>query len=118
MTQKNYRLKFYKEARDDLEAIEEYISFKLYNPIAAKNITERISHTIKNILLFPNSYPLINVKRVKKYNIRKTVCGKYLIFFRVVRHTVEIIGVFYSRRLLKNIYDELIYRTKLKGTNE
>ena len=118
MTQKNYEIVLYKEALEDLKKIENYIVVKFYNPIAANRVSEKIHKTIENILPFPYAYPLVDVKRVKKYNIRKTVCGKYLIFFRVVRHTVEIVGVFYSRRLLKNIYDELIYRTKLKGTNE
>ena len=104
---KDYKITIFKEVNYDLDEIEEYIIREYKNSYIAHQIVEKLRSAISTIPPFPNSYPPINIK---KYNIRKKKCGKYQIFFECNHDEINIIGIFYSRRLIENIYKAIIER--------
>ena len=106
---KNFKIRIYKEANDDIHEIREYIVNKYLDVYVAKIVIDRITNDFYNILPFPNSYPVVRINN-NKYNIRKKVSGKYLIIFKYDVDLIDIVGVFHSKRLLKNISKEILER--------
>ena len=108
---KDFKIRIYKEANDDLHEIREYIINKYLDVYVAKLVIDRITNDLYKILPFPNSYPIVKINN-NKYNIRKKVSGKYLIIFRYDNSLIDVIGVFHSKRLIKNISKEILERIK------
>lgn len=99
---KDFKIRIYKEANDDLHEIREYIINKYLDVYVAKLVIDRITNDLYKILPFPNSYPIVKINN-NKYNIRKKVSGKYLIIFRYDNSLIDVIGVFIAKDLLKTL---------------
>ena len=99
-----------KGVREDINKIKNYIIKNHKDINTAENTINRILDSIDLIVPYPNGYPIINNKYCIKYEIRRKICNKYIIYFRKYNESIEVIGVFHSRRLLKNVISEIIDR--------
>lgn len=78
-----YKTIFSKAFNDDLDEALEYISNKLYNPIAAQRLLNNVSHTLSLLEENPLIFPLYHDDKLAKQNLRYTVISKYLLFYKV-----------------------------------
>lgn len=97
------KLEFTAKLFQDLRDIENYISYNLDNPAAAKKITEKL----KQSFLTLSETPYIGTLLKNKINIEKPyrflTCGNYLIFYLVTEESVIINRVIYGKRDYANL---------------
>lgn len=98
---------FTETARNDLNDIIEYISIKLCNTSAAKNLFNHIFKTIDNIVLFPLSYPLVENEYISKNYIRKAVIENYNLYYIIENDIIKIIRIIYNKRDISEIINSL-----------
>ena len=100
-----YKIEYLQTAKDDMDNIIKYISYKLHNPISATKLATDFIKEINNVVIFPygNNEYLPYKKLKNKY--RKTKVKNYLIFYIINEQTNTIIiaRVLYQRRNIKNI---------------
>ena|GEM_PF-2828999 len=75
-----YSYKLSEQADRDLLGIITYIAFDLVNPDSADELNDDIFNTIDDIVLFPESHPVISTS---KYEYRRAVVRKYKIVYYV-----------------------------------
>jgi len=98
-------------AQSDMLEIKEYISTKLQNPTAAKNIISKITNRIRDLAEFPLAgSPLASLIYVET-NHRFVVCGNYAAFYRFINDMVYVDRVLYCKRdymriLLGNVSED------------
>lgn len=107
---RNLKIVFHQEAKEDLVRIEKYVLNISRNIIITAKTIEKIKNSINSILPYPNGYPLITGNHYCKYEIRRKICNKYIIYFINSSEYIEIIGIFHSRRSIKNVISEIIDR--------
>lgn len=108
------KLVYSEEAKIHLYDIKEYINKKLKNPIAAKNVLDRIRRDILRIRQNPTiGTPLkaalpesiiIAASEETNNNYRRIVSGNYLIFYHFTDDEVTIDKVVYGRRDLSKLF--------------
>jgi toxin ParE1/3/4 len=74
----NYALKITPAARDDLEAIYQYISDDLYNEPAAEQLMDKIETNFMRLKEFPFSYKYVNDEILKSKGYRKLIVDNYI----------------------------------------
>ena len=79
MAYKDY--KFTPQAVSDIEQAIDYIINEFGDRVAAKKLYDGILKTIERIRLFPESSELVDNKLIKNKNVRKTLVGKFLLFY-------------------------------------
>ena len=80
MSEVSYSLKFTPKASEDLEQIYSYITEKLFNPIAANDLLEKLENSIKNLKDFPYSSNLVLDEFLKSKGYRKLIVDNYIVF--------------------------------------
>ncbi len=79
-------------ARGDLSAIGRWIADE--NPVRAHQMVDELSEACKDLLVFPNSNPVIGTFRGRA--VRRKVRGSYLIFYAVGEKHLEILRVLHG----------------------
>lgn len=95
-----YSYQFTDLALADIESSLNYISFQLMNTNAAKELLAEIEKTIKNICLFPFSYPDCSHYFIKDITIRHATINNYILIYRINDKTssIEILRFKYSKQ--------------------
>ena len=92
----------------DLKEIKNYIENELSNPIAARNIVNRIIRDYSCLEISPYMGPSLSTKVPFNTDYRYIVSGNYLIFYKVDDELVSIYRILYGRRdYMKIIFDEI-----------
>ena len=92
------------DALHDLKEIYSYISFYLYNEIAAKNLIRNIIQKIKNLPDFPLKYPLFKEIKYRGLEIHFFLVNDYKIFYSIDdTDVITILRVVSSKMSLENI---------------
>ncbi len=72
--------------------------------IPALRIGKQIQQAIANIAAFPNHAPLDErLTRITNYEVRRLVCGNYLLFYHPNESLSLILGVLHGRRDIDTI---------------
>lgn len=97
---KKYKIKFSKDARNDLVDIYKYISNNLQEPNIAKKLIQKMRKEIYELENSPQIYSIINDNFLKKLEIRKIRVKNYFVFYsvNVKDRSVEVIRIMYARR--------------------
>jgi toxin ParE1/3/4 len=96
---------FTEPASQDLIDIEYYIYAELYNPQAAKRITDGILETIEHLKKHPTRHKLIKDSILKNAGLRRIPFENYNIFYyyNLNQNVVYIIRILYNRVDWKSI---------------
>ena len=82
----------------DLEQIGDYIGTTLKSPIAALNTVNKIQDSLDRLAEFPMLGAALSSITETDSDYRFLVCGKYLVFYRVLADNVYIDRVLYGKR--------------------
>lgn len=81
------------QAREDLREIRDYISDVLKNPVAAKNVSEKVLKTAHILSEQPNSGVSLSEKTGRETAYRCLISGNYGIFYLEMNNCVQIIRI-------------------------
>lgn len=93
-----YKIKVTVDAENDLDDIYVYIAEKILSPHAAKQTLQKILLSIHQIAEFPEMGIDVSYRLNGLHNVRMTISGNYLIFYRHNSNIVEILRVLYQKR--------------------
>lgn len=102
---KKYKIKFSKDARNDLIDIYKYVSNNLQEPNIAKKLIQKMRKEIYELENSPQMYSIINDNFLKRLEIRKIRVKNYFVFYsiNIEASIVEIIRIMYARRNWKEL---------------
>lgn len=111
-----YSKEFSKAAVKDIRQTNSYLKNILKNKSAAHNLINATEATVGDLIVFPNSYPIVKDSVLAFYKIRYVQIKNYLMIYTVNEDTktVYIVRFLYSRsdwqRILKHYiqYDEYL----------
>lgn len=113
----NYTVKYSKQAREDIQAIYEYIAFKLLSPETATAQVQRIYKTVRSLDRMPMRFRLYEDEPWHSKGLRVAPTDNYLVLYLPDEETgtVHIVRIIYggrdlTRQLLKTEV-ELYYTT-------
>ena len=88
------------DAHDDIDSILCYIVNSLKNPIAAKNLLDKIENVYADLADNPFMYACCNDGRLKHDEYRKVVINNYILIYRVDESAgiVYVVRFFYGRQ--------------------
>lgn len=97
---KQYKVLMTKPAADDLQAIAEYISEELLEPVIAKNLVGKIKEAVMSLDKLPIRHALVTDERLAAQGIRKLIVENYIAFYVISEkdETVTVIRILYGRR--------------------
>ena len=89
---------------NDLDSVISYISIKLSNPVAAKNLLNKTEEAIKILSDSPLVFPIYN-SLIKEKEYRFLTVGNYIIFYRIdeAAKTVYVARFLYSGQNIEKI---------------
>ena len=95
-----YKLKFSKEAGNDLDGLFEYISLTLYAPQAAKELLAEIEKRVRNLTNHPFMCPLCMESPMRELGYRKLIIKNYVVVYGISEQekVVNIVRIFYGRQ--------------------
>ena len=105
-----YEIEITESARRDFENIYLYISGKLCNKQAAKNLIALLNEKIGSLAEMPEGYPQARDEYLKDMGIRFIPVKNYIVFYTADTEAkkVYIVRVLYGKRSWENIlYDDL-----------
>lgn len=91
-----YHLRYLPAAEQDLLDILDYIARD--NPAAARAFVNRVERAIGRLARFPRSGRRPRDARLRRRGYRLIVVGDYLVFYVVIRRTVQIRRVIHGAR--------------------
>lgn len=91
-----YSLRYLPAAEQDLVDILDYIARD--NPDAARAFVDRVEQGIGRLACFPKSGPQPRDPRLRRLGYRVLVVDDYLVFYVLIRHTVQIRRVIHGAR--------------------
>ena len=95
------KLRYTHQARNDIDAIFDYISQHFLSKDAAKNTVQNIKLSIKKLEEFPEIGINVSHRLKKPYrdkNLKMIISGSYLVFYTVENEDVAILRVLYQSR--------------------
>ena len=103
-----YKVIFSEEFENDLDHVINYISNKLFSPIAAKNFYAQIKEKINYLNDSPFIYPVYHDEKLSKEGVRYIVISNYLMFYTVNEPNKEVImlRLTYGKRNITDIIDK------------
>lgn len=101
----HYKILLTKSFENDLDNALSYITTKLLNRIAAKNLLQKTKETINILSDTPSAFPVYHGTSNIKYEYRYILIGNYIIFYRIDEEekTVYIIRFLYSGQNIEKI---------------
>lgn len=104
------RLRYTRQAREDLRQIRAYFASALQNPLAGERITARIVKGCGMLKEHPLLGLALSEKIARATDLRYLIQGNYLIFYRVSAEVLSVIRILDGRtdylRLLQLGQDE------------
>lgn len=96
----DYKVIVTKDAHDDVDEALDYIANRLQNPIAAKNLLDKIEEAYNELEFNPYMYQECSNERLQGKGYRKVVVKNYIIIYCVNDNekTVYVLRMFYGRR--------------------
>jgi plasmid stabilization system protein ParE len=91
-----HRIRYLPAAEQDLLDILDYIARD--NPGAARAFVDRVEHAIGRLARFPRSGRIPGDPRLRRGGYRLLVVGDYLVFYVVIRRTVQVRRVIHGAR--------------------
>ena len=98
-----YEVEYSKEAKQDLIEIKRYIKYTLKQPEIAQNLISRIRMKIDMLEDNPKVYAIIDLDKIKKFEIRKFAIDNYIVFYMVKGNKIQIVRILYGRKNWINI---------------
>lgn len=94
-----YRVRVTAYAKEQLNAISDYIIGEYKSPVTAKNISKRLRSAIKSLSFMPSRIGFVDEEPWGSYGIHKMVEGNYLIYFWIEEdsHMVIVTGIVNGR---------------------
>jgi len=96
-----YSIDFTKEAKRDLDNIDNYISNRLFAPLSAERIIKNISKSIAKLSHMPFRRPIVHDERLADKGIRMLHVKSYIVVF-IINENAKIINIL---RILHNRQD-------------
>jgi plasmid stabilization system protein ParE len=95
-----YKVLITELAQSDLDAIVEYISVQLSNPIAAADLLDEVDKCYSHLRSNPFIYAKSTDARLEKEGFRKALIKNYILFFKVFESDKKVIvyRIIYSAR--------------------
>ncbi len=102
-----YKLKYLPIARNDITNIAWYVAHQLSNPVAAKNLTEKMLSRAEMLTTSPFINPVYIPIKPLKFEYRKLFVGNFIMFYYVseIDKTITIARVIYSKRDFEKFLD-------------
>ncbi len=96
----NWKIKYTKQALEDLKAIYEYIAFKLLVANTARKQVRRIAKAIKTLDFMPERFKIYREEPWKSLNMRCLPVDNYIVFYLLQEktYTVNIVRIIYGGR--------------------
>lgn len=96
----SYEIILSNEAHTDIDETLDYIANNLHNPIAARNLLDKIEEAYNELSLNPYMYAACDDARLRKEGYRKAVINNYVMIYRVDDNSsiVYILRIFYGGR--------------------
>jgi toxin ParE1/3/4 len=91
------KVAFSAAAEHDVGDLFIYITKNLSNPIAAKNIVEKILRRSKELESFPEMGTSLRTLDSRLGNYRYLIIDNYLLIYRVVIQEVSVVRILYAR---------------------
>ena len=92
------KLRLSPEAAADLKSIQTYIAKNLQNPVAARNVMNRITDGIRVLEQYAQAGFSISARTGIDTDLRILVCGVYLAVYRVEDDVVSVARVINGRQ--------------------
>ena len=101
-----FKLKFSKEAVNDLDGLFEYISTELSAPQSAKNLMAKIEKKVENLKIQPFLYPPCLESPLYELGYRKMVINNHVVIYdsNEENETVNIVRIFYGKQDYKRFF--------------
>ncbi len=100
-------LRYTPAAREDLSDTKRYIENVLKNPVAAKNVTNKIIRKCSILKEQPMCGMSLSEKTGIKSDLRVLVCDNHLAFYRIQETYISIVRILDGRTdYIKSIFDE------------
>lgn len=93
-----YKIRYSKEAKQDLIDTKKYIKYNLQQPKIADKLINKIKKDIDKLSDDPKIYQIVDDDFIKKLEIRKIIVDNYIVFYRIKEKIIEIVRVMYGRR--------------------
>ncbi len=91
-----YNIRYLPTAEQDLDDIFDYILQD--NPSAARGLLDRFDHSISQLTSNPEIGVIPKDDRLKKLGYRMLIIDKYLIFYVIKSHTIQIRRIIHGAR--------------------
>lgn len=102
MEKNNYKIKYAKTFKKEIEEVFKYIVNELQNEIAAKNLLQLIEEEIIKRSYNPESYNSFKPKNNGTYTWYRININNYSAFYTVKNDTMTMRRFIYSRRNINN----------------
>jgi toxin ParE1/3/4 len=95
-----YQLIFAQQFKSDLQSCVDYVRKKLQNPIAAKDLRNKVKETYKLLRENPYMRPLVKDEELAEKGYRFISVKNYLIFYVIDEpaQKVDLVAFMYARR--------------------
>ena len=112
-----YQIEYLPSALQDLKEIAYYTGFKLQNPEAAENLSEKIVSTVEKLAEKPYRYPVYYPMKQLEREYRKITEQNYLIFYWVDedKHLVTVAKVIYCNKQVGHKATGFMSAAKMKS---
>ena len=103
-----YKVIYSPEAKEDLKSVYRHIAFKLFSKKNAKEQTNRIRKSIRQLDIFPEKYVQVEWEPWASMGMRQMPVDSYLVYYLVQKdeRIVVIDRIFYSGRDNKHIIQD------------
>jgi addiction module RelE/StbE family toxin len=104
-----FRVKYTKQAADDLSKIIIYISDELCNPQAAEKFYKAIKEKLVLLRDHPYMFPLYHDEKLSSEGFRAAIIGNFLLFYIVDddKSVVSIARILYGKRDVLSVWEPL-----------
>lgn len=92
-----YKIEYLPIALTDLKSIIDYISFTLNNKKAALDFIDALDHSISRLQSLPYSCKIYQTQSSTNSEYRGLPIKNYLVFYVILKNTVEIRRIVYAR---------------------
>jgi addiction module RelE/StbE family toxin len=96
-------IKYLPSFQQELNAIVDYITFTLESPRAASNMLDELEKSINDLKIFPLAHRLYRPIKPIPTEYRVLTIKNYLVFYVVLKDTIEIHRIIYKKRNLSQL---------------
>lgn len=102
---KQYKVLMTIPAADDLQAIAEYISDALLEPLEAKKLVSKIKTAVLSLGKLPARFALVTDESIAVQGIHKLLVENYIMFYVISEKdkTVTVVRILHARRDWKHL---------------